>query len=105
MLDLPAYGLRNGLVQHQDGRGAVYAMLYARGGVMTNRRALAAAAQPVAPTETAASAELSKIAQQVATLRLCWSDPWAFYERRSDLAAALRRASRRVALLERLNAD
>jgi hypothetical protein len=70
---------------------------------MTARRALAAA-KPVAALP-AASAELEQLARQVAALRLCWSDPWAFYETRSDLAAALRRASRRVALLERVSTE
>jgi hypothetical protein len=70
---------------------------------MTRRSIALTAVKPVAVEP--ASVELDQLARQVAALRLCWSDPWAFYERRSDLAAALRRASRRVALLERLNAD
>ena len=67
----------------------MYAMLYARGGVMTNRHA--SAANPVAPV---ASVELDRLARQVAALRLNWSDPRAYYEMRSDLAARLRRLAR-----------
>jgi hypothetical protein len=60
---------------------------------MTNRRAATAPAQPPAAVEPAAD-ELERLSQQVGALRLCWSDPWAFYEARSDLAARLRRLAR-----------
>jgi hypothetical protein len=37
------------------------------------------------------SVELETLARLAGALRLCWSDPWRFYETRSDLVARLRR--------------
>jgi hypothetical protein len=59
---------------------------------MTNHRATATA--PAQPVAEPAADELEQLAQQVGALRLCWSDPWRFYEQRSDLSARLRRLAR-----------
>jgi hypothetical protein len=49
---------------------------------------------PTAPAQPGAADELETLARQVGTLRLDWSDPWRFYECRSDLAARLRKLAR-----------
>jgi hypothetical protein len=57
--------------------------------------ALTAPTAPAQPgTAAPAADELETLARQVAGLRLSWTDPWAFYEARSDLAARLRRLAR-----------
>jgi hypothetical protein len=70
---------------------------------MTGRRALGAV-QPVA-VEPTASAELEQLARLAGGLRINWQHAEKFFELRSDLAWRLRRAARRVALMERLDAD
>jgi hypothetical protein len=51
--------------------------------------------KPVATTPPLAADELDELARLVGTLRPDWKgDVWRFYERRSDLAARLRRLAR-----------
>ena len=72
---------------------------------MTARRAIATA-KPPAAAEPVASAELEQLAKLAATLRPDWrGDIWLYYQTRSDLIARLRRASRRVAAMERLSIE
>jgi hypothetical protein len=60
---------------------------------MMTRRAIATAARPAA--RPIAADELDELARLVSTLRPDWrGDVWRFYERRSDLAARLRRLAR-----------
>ena len=62
--------------------------------------------KPVEATaEPAASAELSELARLASALRINWQHPEKFFEARSDLAWRLRRAARRVALMERLSTE